>query len=419
MTPLDKLASLELVRVRQTFDRARVDDVVATTRATLGACGVPLKPGASIAIAVGSRGIGDLATIVGEVVAWAKSQDAQPFIVPAMGSHGGATADGQEAVLAGYGITEAGVGAPVRATMDVVELPRGDCSIPVYMDALAAAADGVILINRVKPHTSFHGRFESGLMKMMTIGLGNRAQAAAVHRLGVRGLRDVMPELARQVLRSGKVLLGVAIVENAYDEPLEIQAIRAPEIPEAEPGLLELARRHMPRLPVDALDLLIVDAMGKDISGVGMDSNVIGRLRIHGEPEPERPDIRAITVHDLSPGSHGNANGMGLADVVTRRLYEKIDFAATYANVITSTFLERAKVPIVAETDREAVAIALRSAGLDDVDKARIIRIRNTLRLDELEVSPAVLASLRARPGVERLDGGGPLLDADGALRAW
>jgi hypothetical protein len=300
--------------------------------------------------------------------------------------------------------------------MDVVEIPRGEARTPVYFDRLASECDGTILINRIKPHTSFHGRYESGLMKMMAVGLGKHAQALAIHALGVEGLREVMPEVARQVLRHANVRMGVAVVENAYDEIMVVRALPGADIPAEEPLLLEVARRHMPCLPVGKVDVLIVDEIGKNISGLGLDPNIIGRLKIRGQPEPDWPDIRMIVIRDLTPETRGNATGMGLADVITRRAYDKIDFQATYANVLTTGFLERAKVPLVAANDREAVEIACRAAGVRTEKALRIVRVRNTLRLDELYVSAAVLEELRGRDGMTLLGEAGPVWSPDGTM---
>lgn len=408
-----------LVPVRRRFAADHVDDVGGTLRAELQRAGVRVQATERIAIAVGSRGITDLPILVRTMVDWVRQQGGRPFIVPAMGSHGGATADGQREVVAQYGITEDAVGAPVESSMDVVELPQGDAEVAVYMDARAHRADGTILVNRVKPHTSFHGRYESGLMKMCAIGLGKQRQAETLHRLGVRGLRDVMPRVARQVLHHGNVRLGVAVVENAYKKLLAIRAIPAAAIPDEEPALLDLARAHLPRLPADRLDVLIVDEIGKNISGLGLDPNVVGRLRIPGEPEPASPSIRVVTIHDLTPETSGNAIGMGLADIATRRLFEKIDFRHTYENAITSGFLERGKVPLLAASDREAVELAVRACGCADVGAVRVIRIRNTLRLDELQVSAAVLADLADRGDVEPVGPSRPIVDDAGRLTPW
>jgi hypothetical protein len=404
----------EMTLIRQRFDRTCLDDVPGATRAALADAAVRIAPGASVAVAVGSRGIAHLPALVRTTLDWIRAQGGVPFIVPTMGSHGGATAAGQQAVLAGYGITEAAMGAPVRATMAVVELPADGCETPVYLNAAAAEADGIVLINRVKPHTSFRGRYESGLMKMLAIGLGNHRQALAIHALGVRGLREVMPRVAGQVLRHARVLLGLAVVENVFDDTLLVRALPAARIPGDEPALLDLARAHMPRLPVDDIDILIVDEMGKNISGLGMDPNIIGRLKIAGQSEPERPRIGVIIAGDLTAETHGNATGMGLADLVTRRFAEKIDYAATYANVITTGFLERGKLPLVAESGAQALEIAARAL---PGTAARVVRIHNTLHLDTLQVSAAVLDDLCDR--VEVVGPAPPLCTADGDFSPW
>ena len=408
-----------LIKVRQQFGPGKLENIEGHLQSELAACGVTIERGSRMAIAVGSRGIAQIAPIIRETVRWVREHKAEPFIVPAMGSHGGATAEGQLKVLAGYGITEDHVGAPVRSSMNVVELPQDDLETRVYFDEHAFRADGTIVVNRIKAHTSFHGRYESGLMKMIAIGLGKHAQALALHRLGVHGLREIMPKVARQILRHGNVILGVAIVENAYDEVLLIRALPAASIPEQEPALLDTARANMPNLPVTDLDILIIDEMGKNISGVGLDTNVIGRLRFRGQPEPDRPNFKIITVHDLTDESHGNAIGVGLADITTRRLFEKIDFQATYTNVVTSTFLERGKIPIVTETDREAVELALRASAASDPTAARIVRIANTSRLDALQVSPTVLREIEGRPGIQVLGPAGEPFDSKDALKPW
>ena len=402
-----------MTRIRQRFVAGKLDDVAGALRAELAASGVSVKRGARVAIAVGSRGIANLPLIVHETVAWVKTQGGEPFLVPAMGSHGGATADGQRAVLEGYGVTEAAVGAPIVSAMDVVELPRGEVEVPVYFDKQAAAADGVIVINRIKPHTSFRGPYKSGLMKMLAVGLGKHAGAKAIHQLGVAGLRDAMPRIACQILRHGKILLGIGIVENGYDETMLVRAIPGAQIPDKEPELLARATDAMPSLPVDELDILIVDEIGKNISGTGMDTNIIGRLKIYGQPEPENPRIRIIVVRDLSAASHGNAYGVGLADIITRRLFAKIDFPATYANIVTTGFFERGKVPLIADTDRDALVIALRGCEPLNPSQARIIRIRNTLHLDEVHVSPAMLNAIGNRGNTEVLGPAGDLFRGD------
>jgi hypothetical protein len=386
-------------RVR--FARPQVADIQAELRAQLMRHSNLAARNASIAIAVGSRGIANLECIVGTIVACLRSAGARPFVVPAMGSHGGATADGQRQLLASYGITEAAMGCPVHSSMDVVELDATGLSHRLWWDRWAAGADGVVLVNRIKPHTDFHGAYESGLAKMAVIGLGKEHQAAEMHRFGAAGLRDLIPAAAAKVLAMGRVLAGVATVENAYDETAAITVVPGQEILAREPALLDMARQNMPRLPIQTADLLIVDQIGKNISGTGMDTNVIGRVRIAGEPEAAAPRIRAIVATDLTPESHGNATGAGLADVITRRLFEKIDFEITYRNVFTSGFLERGKVPIVAPTDAEACACALRACGDVSPERARVVRVRSTLQLDQIQLSALSCEDVEERADVE------------------
>jgi hypothetical protein len=358
-------------RVRQHFPAKKLDNVARAVRAEL--LPFPIPAGARIALAVGSRGIRHLSDIVAEVVAWVREHDAEPFIVPAMGSHGGATAAGQQKILKDFGLRD------IVSSMDVVQLGPD-----AFIDRAAFQSDGIILINRIKPHTSFHGRYESGLMKMLAVGLSKQAGAAAIHRQGVAGLRERIPAVARQVLATGKILFGVAIVENAYDETMLVKATCP--IPEDEPALLELARAYMPSLPVTELDLLIVDEIGKEISGTGMDTNVIGRMRIAGEPEPLSPRIQKIAVRDLCGDS---AYGIGLADVTTRSLVEKADWNVTRINAETSGFPLRVKLPEVVEEFEPT--------------GERVVRIKNTLRLDTLIVSEPVLKEIEGRDTIEVL----------------
>ncbi len=405
-----------MFRVSRMFPRPAVVEPEHELRRQLDNHRDLLRPGSQIAIAVGSRGICGLADFVRVIVSWVKAQGAEPFIIPAMGSHGGATAEGQASILHDYGIRADSVGAPIRSSMDVVELPKG-CEVRVFQDRFAYEADGIIVINRVKPHTDFHGPYESGLMKMLAIGLGKQAQALEIHRHGVRGLRDIAPKVAQHVLRHSKILLGVGLVENAFEDTAELRVITAPDIPEVEKDLLERARELMPGLPVDDVDILIVDEMGKDISGVGMDTNVIGRLKIPGEPDPDSPRVRMIIARSLTPASHGNAIGLGLADIVTRRLFQAINFEATYENLYTSAFLERGKVPVIADSDAQAFAFAARACtGSRD---PRVVRIPNTRRLGILQVSSPVLEELRGRSDIKCLGQVREPIGADGSLGAF
>ncbi len=408
----------ELIELEKYVSSFRIEDVEAETLRELRKLQLSIEAGSSIAVAVGSRGMDNLAAIVKTVIGFVKSQGADAFIVPSMGSHGGATAAGQEEVLAGYGITEEQIGAPIRSSMDVVELPSTDVGNRVFMDRLAYESDGVILINRVKPHTDYRGFPESGLLKMATIGLGKHAQALDIHERGVTGLKNCILPTARNVFATGRIIAGVATVEDAHDRTMIVRALRPEEFEAEEERLLAVADEHLGRIPIDEADLLIVDEMGKNISGSGLDPNVIGRIKVPGQPEPETPRFSMIVVTDLTEASHGNAVGMGLADVVTRRLARKIDYAATYENAVTASFLERGKLPIVADTDEEAVRIALRGAAVVERERARIVRIRNTLQPYRLMVTRPVYDELRQHEDIRMVRDSVPMV-RDGTLCPW
>jgi hypothetical protein len=378
------------MRIRQHFPSQRIADLPGAVRRELASLDIRLEPGARIAVGIGSRGIANLVVLARELVDFLKARGARPFVVPAMGSHGGATDEGQADMLAGLGITEAAMGVPIVSSMEVVEIPAPGLSHPLYMGRNAFEADGVVLLNRIKPHTDFHGPYESGLVKMSVVGLGNHEQAKVMHGLGVRGLRDLIPLAAREIFATGKILFGLAVVEDAHDETMRVRALKPDAILAEEPELLRLAASSMPKLPVDRIDILLVDAMGKNLSGTGMDPNIIGRIKVKGTPEPAVPEIGSIIVDDLTEESHGNALGVGLADITTRKLFDKIDFKAMYANVITTTFLERGRIPIVADDPAHALSIAWGTVGRRPLDQLRVIRIANTLHLEELTVSAPV-----------------------------
>jgi hypothetical protein len=379
----------KVVKVRQKFPRPRVESVEVALREQLEREEIAsaIRPGMSVALTAGSRGIARIDEVLRTLVTILKELGAEPFIVPAMGSHGGATAEGQVEILESLSITEELCGAPIRSSMEVVELGETDRGVPVYMDRIASEADGVVLVNRIKAHTDFRSTIESGLMKMASIGLGKHEQALALHGYGVEGIRDFMVEVADEVLASGHILFGVATVENAYDEPAIVEAIPADEIHEREAGLLAEYMRMMPELPVSDIDILYVDSLGKNYSGTGMDTNVIGRFRILGVEEPDTPSVKYIVVGDVSDESHGNALGVGLADLTTQRLAGRIAHEAMNANVVTSTFVERAKVPMVLANDEEAIETAVRCNWGVPPGETRFVRIPNTLHLEHLYVS--------------------------------
>ena len=394
-----------MVPVRQHFPAATLDDPVAAVREQLRQANLQavIRPGARVAVSSGSRGIANIIEITRTVVDSIKEAGGHPFILPAMGSHGGANAEGQKQVLAGYGITKESMGAPVEATMEVVQVDRLDDGIPVLVNRLALEADGVVLVNRVKPHTSFRGPFESGLMKMMTIGLGSHRGATIAHSQGAQGLSRLIPAWGKVILRKAPILMGVAIIENAYDQTARIAVLRPEQFETQEPRLLEEARKAMPRILVRDIDLLILEKIGKDISGTGMDTNVVGRMMLPGVKEPDEPGVSRIVALDLTDNTHGNANGVGLADIITRRLFERIDFQATYANVFTTTFLNRANIPVIMETDRQAIEAALEVRRLEDTTRARIARIRSTLDVAEVQISEPLFAEFKDHPHIESL----------------
>lgn len=410
------MESFKLTRIRNHFPDNSLKDIKGTIHKELHQLSGLIKKGSSIAIAVGSRGIDNLQLTVKEVVDFVMKQGAHPFIVPAMGSHGGATSEGQAEVLAGYGITEEAIGAPIRSSMEVVELPKGDLSHRIYMDKYAYDADGVILINKIKPHTDFQATYESGLVKMAVIGLGKEKGAEAIHHYGVHGLTKLIPASALQIFATNKILGGVALIENAYDKTMIVKVIEGKYILNEEPKLLELARANRPTFPVNDIDVLIIDQMGKNISGVGIDTNIIGRIKIYGQKEPKSPSIKSIMVADLTNESHGNATGIGLADVITRKLFKKIDFEITYKNISTSSFLERGKIPFIAENDVDAFMLALRNSGNAEPGKERIIRIKDTLHLNELYVSDAILNEICNTSQIEQEGESVDIFDDDKTL---
>lgn len=401
------------------FPRPLEPDVAGAVGVQLSQLGLSDLSGRRIGITAGSRGIRNIARIVAATVHWLKDRGAIPVVIAAMGSHGGATAEGQRRLLAHMGITAESAGVPVLSDMDVVELGRTPAGLVAYCDRHAAGCDGLLVVNRVKPHTAFAEPFGSGLLKMLAIGLGKAPGAAQIHRQGPARMPQAIEDVARVFLANGKVLGGLAIIENAYDETAAIVAVRPEEMVAQERVLFRQARALMPRLPVEDLDVLIVDEMGKNYSGTGMDVNVIGRWRLPGMPEPAAPRIRRIVTLRLSPESEGNAQGIGLADLVTRRLVDAMDPVTTYTNTITSTFLERGFIPVTMPSDRDAVAAALASLALPDPGRARMLRIRNTLHLDQLWVSERLLPEVAGLPGATvgpleplRFTGDGTLVEA-------
>lgn len=400
---LQDVALPRMARVRQVFADNAVPDVEAALRAELRqpAIDALIRPGAAIAVGVGSRGIAELPLLARTVVDELKRRGARPFIVPAMGSHGGATAEGQAALLATLGVTEESAGCPIRSSMETVELGVLPNGLAVLMDAEAMKADGIVVINRIKPHTSFSGRIESGLLKMLTIGLGKQKGADACHRLGMGVMGQNILDMSAVKLTGAPVLFGVGTVENSYDRICRVAAIPAAEMVAREAELLVEARANMPKILFNPLDVLVIDRMGKEYSGTGMDPNITGRA---GTPYVQT-ELKAskLVVLDLTDKTKGNATGVGLADICTRRLFERIDFEATYMNHITSTILPGGKVPLMMSSDKRAVQCAVKTCNAADMDRLRIVRVPNTLHLETLMISEALLGEAEVHPQVEVL----------------
>jgi hypothetical protein len=382
-------------RARQTFTGPVLQNIEGETRAQVRRFGETIKPGARIAITAGSRGIANIARIIKATGEEVRALGGDPFVMPAMGSHGKATAEGQIEMLGELGITEQTTGMRIISDMAVRQVGIVDeCGMPVFVAETALAADGVIVVNRVKPHTDFNAPIESGLAKICTIGIGKQKGAQAVHSYGVPGLAQWMPLAAKVVVKHARVLFGVAIVENAYDQTAFVEAVSASDIADRrEAELQDEAKRLMASLPFDTLDVLVVDEMGKQISGCGMDTNVIGRMMVHGSAEFARPDITSIVTLDLTEGSHGNAAGLGLADFTTQGLVGKVDFAAFYINCLTASTggLRRGQMPMVMPNDVSAVKAAIQTCGEPRKDVVGVMHIRNTLQIGEIEISSTLL----------------------------
>jgi hypothetical protein len=406
----------KMVTVHQNFDAPKVSDIPALIESEYSKAEIrsKIKPGQIIAVGCGSRGIANIATIAKSVIDGLVSLGAKPFIFPCMGSHGAASAEGQKQVLAGYGISEATMGVPVRATMDTTIVGELDDGTPVHMDANAAQAEGIVVINRIKPHTAFRGATESGLTKMLAIGIGKINGATTYHQHGMDVFPDLLPKAREVNIKARNVLFGVGIVENAYDETAAIELIPAEQIGTREPVLQEMAKGNMPRLQFSEIDVLVIEEMGKNISGAGFDPNITGRNR---RAINWKSDLltKKIVVLGLTPESHGNATGIGGADVITMRLYRDMDVGATYANVITSMNLDGAAIPLIMNTDRDAIALAVKTVVRVKPEDCRIVRIRNTLNLAEIEVSEPMLAEVKAKPDCFRIVSPAKTFAFDGA----
>lgn len=389
-------------RVSQVFENKKIDNISEKIIKELERIKFDkkIKPGMQIGITVGSRGIDNLNLIIKTVIQKVKECGGSPCIIAAMGSHGGATVEGQLSILASYGITEEKMGVPVRATDEVIELGKLENELPVYFNKMAHSLDNLIIVNRIKVHTSFKSDVESGLCKMLAVGLGGHKGASLVHSLGVKGLSDYMVKFAEVVLQKAPILCGIGILENSYDKTYKIISANPEDFKKVDRKLLKECKRILPRLPVSDIDLLIIEQIGKNISGTGMDTNVVGGITEFPKGTFFPPKIKEIILLDLTPESHGNAHGVGLATAITRRLYEKIDFKATYTNSIASGFLKKSRIPMIFSTEEEAFRTCLSVLSNLPEIKSRIIIIKNTLKLDEIYVSELVWEEIKERKDI-------------------
>ena len=391
---------------------AAVDDALARSKQF-----AHLRSGASVAVAVGSRGIAHIPKVVAAAVRHLKQRDFAPFIVPAMGSHGGATADGQAGMLAHLGVTEETVGAPVRATMETVEYASTMHGIACRFDRNAAEADAVLCINRVKSHTSFDRPVESGLTKLVAVGLGKQAGAQNVHRLGPRGYTEVLPALARIAIEHSPIAYGIALVENAEKQLVVIEGVEPEAFYANDERLLKLAKSLAPHLPFEHIDALVVEWIGKEISGAGMDPAVVGRVGIRSIPDPEPPFVNKLAVLGVTEDSAGNGVGIGNADYTTRKVANGLDLTSIYTNSITAGGTEGARIPAVLPDDRTVLRAMMATCWRSDPENARVCQIRSTLYVNEILISPSLFEEVEGRSDIERLSHPQPLeFSADGDL---
>jgi len=396
------MENLKLIKIHQKFDNKKLNNIPEFISEEFKRIQLDqkIKLGMKVGITVGSRGIDNLQLIIKSIIYEIKKRKGIPFIVTSMGSHGGATAEGQKEILTNYGITEKSMGVPIKASMEVVELGRLENGLPVYFDKIAYNADGIIVVNRVKVHTAFKAEIESGLHKMLSVGLGNHEGAKLVHYLGVKGIQDYMVEFAEVILKKAPILAGFAILENAYDETYKIVGAKIEEFYQVEEELLKECKQILPKLPVKNIDILIIQEIGKNISGTGMDTNIIGGIKGFKKGEYEPPQIKKILVLDLTPETHGNALGIGMAHMMTKRLYKKIDIKETNTNTITTTFLDRARIPMVFDTDKEAIEVGLKTIWNLPGTKPRIIIIKNTLKLDQMYVTEPIWEEIKSEKNI-------------------
>lgn len=401
---LDTIEFPQMIRVQQKFSRKRIPDVAGAIVAQIRSLApeISVRPGQSVAIACPSRGLADYSLIVKSIVTGLKELKLKPFIVPAMGSHGAATASGQKKVLEDLGVLESVVGAPIRSQMEAVRIGQIRDGVPVNIDRLAFEADHIVPVNRIKEHNGFEADIQSGLMKILVIGLGKTEGAKRYHQAMIsHGYYKVIIEGARTVLAKSNILFAVGSIENAYHQVADVGVFKKEEIEEQEKAFLASYKSIKARLPFDFAHVLMIEETGKEISGRGFDTKVVGRIGSHLSPDPDKPDIKRIMVSDLTDITNGNATGLGPVDVITRRLYNKIDHNTTTINYLVGAQLEIAKTPLVLDTDRDALTACMMSVGLVPYSEQKIIRIKNTLDLEEVDISIAYASALAGRSDLE------------------
>ncbi|PZE22571.1 lactate racemase domain-containing protein [Paenibacillus xerothermodurans] len=393
----------QMVKIRQKFDGTKIDNLTGVLQEELRKPGAidRIQAGQQVAVAVGSRGVANIDLFTKVTIDAIKQAGAHPFIVPCMGSHGGATAEGQKEVLEHLGVTEEAMGAPIRSSMEVVKIDELSNGLPVYVDQIASTADAIVVINRVKPHTAFRGRIESGIMKMIAIGLGKQKGAEACHQLGFKYMAENVPAMAKIMIEKLPIVFGVALVENAYDQTCRIEVLPAEQIEAREEQLLVEAKARLPKILLEQIDVLVIDYIGKNISGDGMDPNVTGRYPTpyaHGGPE-----VSKMVVLDLTPETKGNANGVGTADFTTQRLVDQMDLHATVVNGLTSTVCAPTKIASTLDNDFYAIKAGVKTCNILDYTKCKLVRIQDTLHLGEIEISVNLLEEAKRHPDIEIL----------------
>ena len=398
------IKDIKIRKIKQIFCQDSIPDIPEYIHQAFNSSDLlsRIKPGDKIGITVGSRGISNINSIVKQIVIELKNIQAKPLILSAMGSHGGANSEGQRKVLASYGITEKEMGVPILSSMETIQIGKVENNIPIYFSKDAMQIDGIISLNRVKSHTDFKSNIvESGMSKMLVIGLGKEKGARTIHSLGIYGLKSIIQKAAKLILSKAPIIQGIGILENGYNQTMKISFVPPGNIICSDSELLKVYKEVIPMLPIEELDVVITQEIGKNISGTGFDTNVIGRLYINGEKEIIKPRIKGLVVFDITEESNGNAIGIGLADITTRHLADKINYKDMYANTITSTFLNRAKIPIIANTEREAVEIAVKTCWKLEQSNLKLLIMKNTSNLEYLYVSKEVWEKIKKNKNIE------------------